>query len=210
MLYWLAPYTKGMATMATLIVAIGIQNVFVLRQGVKREAVFMTVTICFLCDVLLVTLGTAGLGALIAASPILSAIVAFGGAAFLLFYGVRALRAAKKAAGLDLGAAQGISRTTVAMTAFAVSLLNPHAILDTVVIVGGVATRYDGVLRAACALGAVTMSGIWFYGLGYGARWLAPVLGRRKIWRIIDLVIGVMMLSLAFSLARDGWVLLKE
>lgn len=202
-------FAKGFATMASLIIAIGVQNAFVLRQGLKRDATFIAATICFFCDVLLVTLGTAGLGALFAASRTLSLLIAFGGAGFLAFYGVRALHAAKTAAGLDLKSAEKASRTGVIVTAFAVSLLNPHAILDTVVLVGGLAARQEGVARAICAFGAVTASGLWFYGIGYGARWLAPVLTKPKIWRVIDLVIGLMMLALAFGLAWDGFRLLR-
>lgn len=196
--------------MAALIVAIGVQNAFVLRQGLKRQSVFIAATICFGCDVLLVGLGTAGLGALFAASRNLSLLVAFGGATFLFFYGMRSLHAAKKAEGLDLKAAEKASRTGIILTAFAVSLLNPHAILDTVVLVGGMAARYQGSAQLACAFGAVTASGVWFYSLAYGARWLAPVLTRPKIWRIIDLIIGLMMLTLAISLARDGMQLLRN
>jgi L-lysine exporter family protein LysE/ArgO len=209
MIDWILPYGKGLAAMATLIIAIGVQNAFVLRQGVKGQAVFTTATICFLCDALLVTLGSAGLGALISETPVLSMIVAFGGAAFLFFYGIRTLYAAKKAKGLDLKAAPHVSHAKVAMTALAVSTLNPHVYLDTLVIIGGVVTRYEGAARVLCALGAITTSCLWFYGIGYGARWLAPLLGKPKIWRVIDLIIGLMMVSLAVGLARDGIRLLK-
>jgi L-lysine exporter family protein LysE/ArgO len=206
---WLAAYGKGFVTMAALIVAIGVQNSFVLRQGLKRQSVFIVATICFLCDALMVTIGTAGLGALLAQSPILNMIIAFAGAAFLLVYGVRTLLAAKRAQGLDLAEADKASRASVIATALAVSFLNPHVILDTIVIIGGVTTRYEGLPRLLCALGAVTVSCLWFYGLAYGARSLAPILTKPKIWRLIDLIIGVMMLSLAFGLARDGYLLLR-
>lgn len=204
---WFVPFGKGFAVMLALIVAIGIQNAFVLRQGVKREAVFLASTICFLCDVALVTIGTAGLGALIAKSIILRMIIALGGATFLCFYGMRALFAAKHAKGLDLSMAGKVRRRAIVGTALAVSLLNPHSILDTVVIVGGLAAQDEGLERALCALGAISASALWFYSIGYGAHWLAPVLSQPKIWRFIDLIIGFMMLSLAFGLIRDGWVL---
>ena len=205
---WCVPFGKGFVTMAALIVAIGVQNAFVLRQGIQNQATFIAATVCFLCDVLLVSVGAAGLGALFSASHHLSLIVAFGGAAFLTFYGIRALRAAKAAQGLDMKAADSVSRTGTVMTALAVSLLNPHALLDTVVLAGGFAARYEGALRYVCALGSMTASGVWFYGLAYGARRLAPVLSRPKVWRVIDLLIGVMMLTLAASLAKDGMHLL--
>jgi L-lysine exporter family protein LysE/ArgO len=207
---WLAPYSKGFVTMAALIVAIGVQNAFVLRQGVKRRSVFIAATICLLCDVALISLGTAGLGALLTASPLLSLLIAWAGAAFLLFYGLRSLHAAKQAKGLDLKSAEHVSRANIILTALAVSLLNPHALIDTIVLVGGLAARYQGIARIACAVGAVTASGVWFYGLAYGARWLAPILTKPKIWRVIDLVIGVMMLSLASGLAKDGLQLFNQ
>jgi L-lysine exporter family protein LysE/ArgO len=204
MLVILVPFIKGFATMAALIVAIGVQNAFVLRQGLHRRSAFLAATICLLCDVALVTLGTAGLGAVISTSRPLSLLLALGGASFLLFYGLRSLHKAHKAQGLNLQISDYASRTSITLTAFAVSLLNPHAILDTVVLVGGLAARYEGGARIACAFGAITASGVWFYSLAYGARGLAPILSKPKIWRIIDLVIGLMMLGLSVGLAWDG------
>jgi L-lysine exporter family protein LysE/ArgO len=207
---WFAPYMKGLMTMAALIIAIGIQNAFVLRQGLQRRAAFLAASICFACDVLLVTFGTLGLGALFASSKMLSLVITFGGAAFLAFYGLRALHAAKTAKGIDLQKAASASAASIAFTALGVSLLNPHAIIDTVVLVGGMAARYQGVDQIACIAGAITASGVWFYSLAYGARSLAPILTRPKIWRVIDLIIGVMMLALAISLALDGLRLLRN
>jgi len=207
---WLAAFGKGFATMAALIVAIGIQNAFVLRQGVRRQAVFVTASICFVCDVVLVSIGTAGLGVMFAESMVLSILIAFGGAAFLTVYGVRALQAARHAKGLDVAHAAKATRKTAAAAALAVSLLNPHAILDTVVLVGGLAARYPEPERAACAIGGMTASGVWFYMLAYGARFLAPVLTKPKIWRFIDAAIGITMICLAFGLAHDGWDLVAK
>lgn len=206
---WVAPYIKGFVTMAALIVAIGAQNAFVLRQGVKGHAVFMTATLAFLCDALLVTLGTTGLGALVSSHARLGAIISFSGAVFLFFYGLRSLHAARHAKGLDLKAVEKVSRANIALSALAFSLLNPHALIDTVVLVGGLAARYPDAARVACAIGAITASGIWFYGLAYGARWLAPILTKPKIWRVLDLIIGLMMLALAYGLTRDGLHLLR-
>jgi len=200
-----AAFGKGFVTMASLVIVIGLQNALLLRQGLKRTFVFMVATICFGCDVVLVSLGTVGLGALFAASRTLSLIIAFGGAAFLATYGVRSLLAAKSAKGLDLKSAVKSSRANIAAVALAVSLLNPHAIMDTVVIVGGLAARYQGEQRLMCAAGALTASWLWFFSLGYGARWLAPLLTKPKIWRFIDLVIGVMMLCLAIGFIHDGY-----
>jgi len=201
-------YFQGFTMMASLIVAIGLQNAFVLRQGVKHQDVFLTVTICFLCDALLISIGAAGLGALFSSSHILALVISFGGCAFLVAYAIRALHAAKKTKGLDLKSAEKVSRANIILASFAVSLLNPHAILDTIVLVGGLAARYEDTARYMCALGAITASCIWFYSIGYGAKKLAPFLSKPKIWRIVDLIIGLMMLVLAFSFAKNGIQLL--
>jgi L-lysine exporter family protein LysE/ArgO len=205
-----APYLKGLATMASLVVAIGVQNVFVLRQGLERRATFTAATICFLCDVFLVAIGTLGLATLFSASRFLTLLITLGGALFLLIYGARALRAAWKAKGLILNKSKVFSYKKTILTALAVSLLNPHALLDTIVIVGGFSAHYEGAARLACALGAMSASGIWFYSLAYGARYLAPLLSKPKIWRVIDLIIGLMMISLSANLGYDALHVLFE
>ena len=206
----LAPFIKGLILMGSLIIAIGMQNAFVLRQGVKQQYAFLAASICFSCDVLMVVLGTLGLGALLAASHFLSLVVAWGGALFLAFYALRFFHAAKTSQGLALHMTETPPLWETLTTAFAVSVLNPHAIIDTVVLVGGLAGRYQGAAQWACAIGAMTASGLWFYGLALGARWLAPLLAKPKVWRVIDGVIGIMMLGLAASLAHDGIKLLQH
>lgn len=205
---WLISYGKGFVLMAGLILGIGAQNTFVLRQGAKRESVFIVASICLLCDASLVLIGAEGLGAVIAASRLFSLLMAGAGVAFLVWYGIRSLHAAKTAKGLNSGSKT--SRKGLVLTAFAVSLLNPWVYIDTVGLVGGLAGRYEGNERIACALGAITVSAIWFYAIGYGAGWLAPVLKKPKVWRIIDLIIGFTMLMLAVGLARDGIALFQK
>lgn len=202
-------YAKGFATMIALIIAIGVQNAFVLQQGIKHEHTFLVAAVCSLCDAALIVLGAVGLGALITNNLTLNLIIGWGGAAFLFVYALRSFFAAYRATGLKVGSARRGSRNNVMVKALAVSLLNPHAILDTVVLVGGLAARYEGAARTACAVGGMTASFLWFFGLAYGARWLAPVLSRPSVWRVVDIVIGLMMLSLAVSLALDGWTLLQ-
>jgi L-lysine exporter family protein LysE/ArgO len=201
---YLTAFLQGLALMGSLIVAIGIQNAFLLRQGIKQQAVFLSATICFFCDAFLITLGAAGLGELFASSRLLSCTAALGGAVFLFYYALRSFHSAKTTKGLNLRSAEKISRSNIALTALAVSLLNPHAILDTIVLMGGLASRYDSPARYACALGGMTASLTWFYSLAYGAKRLSPFLSRPKIWRIIDFVIGVMMLMLSLSLLKQG------
>ena len=195
---------KGFGLGASLIIAIGAQNAFVLRQGLARDRVFLVAGLCFLCDAVLIALGAGGFAALITARPVLVAIAAWGGALFLLVYGGRALHSALSPGGLRAadktapGTAWAIAGTTLA-----VSLLNPHVYLDTVILVGSLAAQFPGAERAAFALGAVAASFVWFYGLGYGAGRLAPLFARPAAWRVLDLAIAVVMWSIAAALIRD-------
>lgn len=183
--------------MATLIVAIGAQNAFVLRQGLQREHVFVAATLCFVCDVVLVVSGVLWFSALIHLHPLLNQFLLMGGAVFLFVYALRSFRRARDPQALEWTAKSNGTQRSVIMTAFAVSLLNPHAILDTLVIVGGMVSQYHGVHRLSALSGALTMSGLWFYGLGFGAQKLAPFLQRPAVWRAIDGAIGTIMLGLA-------------
>ncbi len=195
---------KGFGLGAGLIIAIGAQNAFVLRQGLARDRVFLVAGLCFLCDAVLIALGAGGFATLITARPVLVAIAAWGGAFFLLVYGGRALYSALSPGGLR--AADGTEPGTawaVAGTTLAVSLLNPHVYLDTVILVGSLAAQFPGTERAAFALGAVAASFVWFYGLGYGAGRLAPLFARPAAWRVLDLAIAVVMWSIAAALIRD-------
>jgi L-lysine exporter family protein LysE/ArgO len=204
---FLTPYFSGLLTMAGLIVAIGVQNAFVLRQGLKRQAAFLTAGVCFLCDASLIAIGATGLGTLIAGHDSLRLMATIGGVLFLAIYGVRSCLAARHTKGLDLTDTTPLPKIKIITTALAVSLLNPHAILDTVVLIGGLAARYPGMGKTAFAVGAMSASLLWFYGLALGARWLAPALTKPKVWQVIDLIIGAMMLAFAASLARDAWML---
>src|SRR5262249_335125 len=151
-LSWL-PLLQGFGLGASLIIAIGAQNAFVLQQGLKRLHVFMTATICTLCDALLITLGVAGLGVIVTQIPALNMLATWGGAAFLLYYGFRSFRSALQTSALDaerMGRQAATLRATV-LTVLAVSLLNPHVYLDTVVLVGSVGAHYPAAERAAFA-----------------------------------------------------------
>lgn len=181
----------------TLIVAIGAQNAFVLRQGLRREHVGAIVAFCALADALLMLAGVAGLARVLGQRPLLAFWLTAGGASFLLLYGLRALwRAARPG---TLQAALGLSSITLvqalAQTA-AFTLLNPHVYLDTVLLVGSVGAQM-GEARWWFAGGAALSSVLWFTALGYGARWLAPVFARPRAWQVLDGLIGVVMLGLA-------------
>jgi L-lysine exporter family protein LysE/ArgO len=191
---------KGMGMGAGLIMAIGAQNAFVLRQGLLRRYVFICALICTLCDVVLISAGVAGMGSLIVAHPQLLALAKWGGAAFLAWYGLRSAIAASKAGGLD-AAPQGVGSVAAAVAAaFSFSLLNPHVYLDTVVLLGEVGGQQPGDGRIEFALGAISASVLWFFGLAYGARLLAPLFARPMAWRVLDGLIAVVMWVLAASL----------
>jgi L-lysine exporter family protein LysE/ArgO len=195
---------KGFGLGTGLIVAIGAQNAFVLRQGLKREHVFLIATICFLCDATLIALGSAGFGSLVAAFPRLTDIAAWCGAAFLFAYGLRSFRAAFRPSVLEASGegAERMSLKQAVLTTLALSLLNPHVYLDTVVLLGSLAGQFVMPSRAFFAFGAMTASCVWFYGVGYGAGRLAPLFSRPAAWRGLDLLIGVIMWSIAFSLLQ--------
>ena len=186
----------------SLIIAIGAQNAFVLRQGLRREHVFVVVAICAISDLLLITLGIAGAGAVFEQFPWLVELVRWAGAAFLATYGVLAARRALRPAPTGLEGDKGRDGITVATaiaTCLALTWLNQHVYLDTVVLLGSIgSTHGDG--RWAFAVGAGIASILWFAALGFGARLLAPLFARPLAWRILDGVIALMMLALAVML----------
>jgi L-lysine exporter family protein LysE/ArgO len=185
---------------AGLIVAIGAQNAFVLRQGLKREFVFAVCLICALSDAALIAAGVAGLGTLVWRSPALILVVTVGGAAFLFFYGLLAFfRATRPSA---MRAAEGrVGRLRAAIAAcLAFTFFNPHVYLDTVLLLGSLSGRYAGAARLAYGVGATLASFVWFFGLGYGARLLAPVFARPRAWQALDIGIGIVMWSIAAGL----------
>lgn len=197
---FLPPFLSGFALSAALIVAIGAQNLFVLRQGLKAEHVGPIVLFFGLSDALLIAAGVSGVGAFLAAAPQLTTILALGGAAFLGWYGLSALRrtASPKAMAAAEGAGMPLRRAL--MTGAAFTFLNPHVYLDTVLLMGTAGSAQPQELRAIFALGAATASFTWFATLGYGARLLQPIFARPSAWRGLDLVVGIVMLSLAASL----------
>ncbi|MGW3490020.1 LysE/ArgO family amino acid transporter [Streptomyces sp. NPDC001054] len=192
----------GFGTGMSLIVAIGAQNAFVLRQGARRQAVLAVVGICAASDAVLIALGVAGLGAVVTAWPLALTAVGLAGGGFLLCYGALAARRALRPAGEQAltarGAAVGSVRTAV-LTCLALTWLNPHVYLDTVLLLGSVASD-RGSLRWVFGLGAMLASLVWFAGLGYGARLLGGVLARPGAWRLLDGVVAATMLVMGGSL----------
>ena len=192
----LAQVVIGFLTGLSLIVAIGAQNAFVLRQGLTSRHVGLVVTICITGDVLLILAGVAGLGALIAThAGVLTALRVAGGA-YLLWFGIRSLLAARTPTGMTAAGA-GASARVVALTALALTFLNPHVYLDTVLMLGTLANRAGGTSRWWFAGGAVLASILWFTGLGFGARRASRWVSRPRVWQLIDLAIGLVMITLA-------------
>lgn len=192
---------EGLGLGAGLIIAIGAQNAYVLRQGLRRQHVFAVATLCFLVDCTLIALGAGGFAGLLRAVPSLPSLAAWGGALFLAGYSLRAFAAALRPQALKASAGPGGTTLRAALTtALALSLLNPHVYLDTVVLLGGIAARYAGQQRLAFALGAMLASALWFYGLGYGAGRLAPLFASERAWRLLDGFVGCVMALLAASL----------
>jgi L-lysine exporter family protein LysE/ArgO len=199
-----AAFLQGWLMMAGLIVAIGAQNALVLRQGLARAHVGAVVALCTVSDIALIVAGVFGLGALAASSPAAMTVMRFGGAAFLLWCAWRAARRAWLASGaLDLHASGNDLGRTLATTA-ALTWLNPHVYLDTVVLLGAVGAQQEPVLRAPFALGASVASAMWFATLGFGAAALAPWLASRHTWRVIDAAVAVVMAAIAFQLILQG------
>lgn len=201
-LFWVA--LQGFSLGGGLIVAIGAQNAFVLRQGLVKRHVLPLVLFCALSDALLIAAGSAGFGALVSSSPLLLQGAAYGGAAFLGFYGFRAFRSAFTAQSLSAEGAANLPLGRALATVAAFTYLNPHVYLDTVVLLGGIAGRYAVDERVWFAGGAMTASLVWFAALGYGARLLAPLFAKPLAWRVLDTLIGVVMSALALSLLVSG------
>ncbi|MFH8240864.1 LysE/ArgO family amino acid transporter [Streptomyces sp. G6] len=190
----------GFGTGLSLIVAIGAQNAFVLRQGVRRDAVLAVVGICALSDALLIALGVGGVGAVVVAWPDALTVVGWVGGAFLLCYGALAARRVFRPAGAlrAEGDAAG-SRRRAVLTCLALTWLNPHVYLDTVFLLGSVAAD-QGSLRWTFGLGAAVASLCWFAALGFGARYLGRFLARPAAWRVLDGLVAATMIVLGVTL----------
>jgi len=196
----LASLLAGLGLGLSLIVAIGAQNAFVLRQGLRREHVLPVVAICALSDAVLITLGVAGVGTLIQQAGWLLVVASIAGAAFLAWYGVRSAMRAFRPSTLDTDPAGApISLRTAVLTVLALTWLNPHVYLDTIVLLGSISGTH-GDTRWWFGVGAVIASIAWFSALGFGSRLLRPLFARPISWRILDALIAVVMIAIAVSL----------
>ncbi|MGY4718934.1 LysE/ArgO family amino acid transporter [Naumannella huperziae] len=198
------PMLTGLLTGLTLIIAIGAQNAFVLRQGLARSHVGLVVAICAASDAVLITAGVAGLGALVTAQPALLTVIRWAGAAFLIGYGALAIRRALRPGRLVAAGETAGSAWSVAAKVMALTWLNPHVYLDTVLLLGSIASQQGDPGRWWFAGGAVVASIGWFTALGFGARALRPLLATPAAWRVLDVVIGAIMIGIAIKLLLGG------
>lgn len=205
---WAWPvFAQGLFLSLGLIVAIGAQNAFVLRQGLRREHVGSVVAFCAVADAALITAGVFGMAQALGDRPTLARGLALGGAAFLAVYGWRALQRARQLSALDVtSVGQGMSRGAALAQAAAFTLLNPHVYLDTVLLVGSIGAQQPAPLQAWFAAGASAASLLWFSALGFGARWLAPWFAKPRAWQLLDALIGLTMWVLSALLVRHAWL----
>ncbi|EOX4415698.1 LysE/ArgO family amino acid transporter [Vibrio alginolyticus] len=196
---------QGFGLGASMIIPIGAQNAYVLNQGIKRNHHLTTATICSVLDMIFISLGIFGGGAILSQNEILLTSVTLGGIAFLSFYGLLSLKSAFKTESESESKGEIVARgrRTVILGALAVTVLNPHLYLDTVVILGSIGGQFEGHDRIAFALGTIMASFVWFYTLSIGAAKLGPTLSKPKVKKTIDIAIAMMMFTIAYILASE-------
>ncbi|MCS5559471.1 MAG: LysE/ArgO family amino acid transporter [Oceanospirillaceae bacterium] len=194
-------FINGLALSAGLIIAIGAQNAFLLNRALRCQHQYAIASFCSIADASLICLGIFGMGSLVQAQPQLLFWITCGGAVFLLLYGALSFRSAaiNHTMTRDFGNSEYSLIKAIAITA-SVSLLNPHAYLDTVILLGSISTQYLGQEKLWFGAGAVSASFIWFFGLAWGAQWLMPIFKNPTAWRVLDGLIGLIMWSIAASL----------
>jgi L-lysine exporter family protein LysE/ArgO len=190
----------GLLTGFSLIIAIGAQNAFVIRQGLRREHVLLIVLICAISDAALILVGTGGLGRIIQGNQIALEIIRWFGVAYLTWFGLRSLRSAFKSQSLQVGEVLQARAGDVARSALALTFLNPHVYLDTVILLGSVANQFESD-RWFFALGACLASIIWFTTIGFGARSASRFMSKPIFWKILDSIIALVMFSIGITLA---------
>lgn len=200
----MTPFIQGFGMGGGLIVAIGAQNAFVLTQGVRRNHHLAVAALCTLCDALLIGLGVTGVGTMVASNPTLATIAAWGGAAFLGWYGLNSFLSALRGGTLEEGTETGNTLRHTLMLTLAVTLLNPHVYLDTIVLMGSVSGQFPTPDRYVFGLGAVAASFVWFFLLSLGGQMLAPAFKREITWRVLDGLVCLTMWAIAASLVRSA------
>ena len=190
----------GFLTGLSLIIAIGAQNAFVIRQGLLRQHVLLVVAICAISDPVLIFLGTGGIGTLIQGKPSLLELIRWFGVIYLTLFGIRTLRSAFKSQSLDAGEGFAISKSKIVATCLALTFLNPHVYLDTVILLGSIANQFEN-NRWFFAIGGATASLVWFTAIGFGARSASRFMSKPIFWKILDSIIATVMFTIAITLA---------
>ncbi|WP_299983218.1 LysE/ArgO family amino acid transporter [Desulfobacula sp.] len=198
----LLTFLKGFGAGSGLIIAIGAQNAFVLSHGVRKNHYIIIPLICAICDALLIILGVTGMGTLIASSKNFSLIAGIGGAVFLFIYGIRSFRSAIRGGSLSANQKAESSLKTAILTTLAVTLLNPHVYLDTVILLGSISSQFKQPGHIFFGAGAVMASFIWFFSLSIGGKMLAPLFTKESSWRILDTLVGITMWAIALSILK--------
>lgn len=197
----LAVYLEGILLSAGLIIAIGAQNAYVLKQGIQGQHVFAIATVCFLCDFILMSLGILGVGTFVAKNLFIQLSLATFGMLYILWFAWQSFRSIILPQQLTLTESNTqIALKTAILGALAITLLNPHVYLDTVVIIGGIAGTLESAHKLYFLLGVLTSSAVWFYSLAFGATKLAPLFRKPRTWQILNALIGSMMLFIAYQL----------
>jgi len=200
-------YFKGLALGASLIIAIGAQNAFVLSQGVRKKYNIIIPFICSLSDAILISVGVLGVGQILASNQLVSNIASIGGALFLGWYGYKSFRSFLKPGTLDESEEGPQTLKAAVLFTLAVTLLNPHVYIDTILLLGSISSQFEGNGKYAFGAGAVTASFLWFFSLSLGGKLLSPVFKNPLAWKILDLIITLIMWFIAFSLIRGFFVL---
>ena len=193
-------FWTGMGTSAGLIIAIGAQNAYLLTQSVRKNHHITIALICMFFDVLLITVGVAGVGAFLSSSPVLMKVAAWGGASFLFVYGLLSLKSAFSDNALKMMNKSDDSLKKVVLTTLAVTVLNPHVYIDTVVLMGGISAQFEDTNRMMFGIGACLASVLWFYILAVAGVKLAPIFSKPITWRMLDVSVGTIMWAVAITL----------
>ena len=203
--YGVIALITGFFTGLSLIVAIGAQNAFVIKQGLLRSHVTLVVFVCAISDALLIIVGTGGLGRIIQSKPDLLNVIRWFGVIYLTWFGIKSVRAAFRNETLTASDKSAESWKKVLLTVLAMTYLNPHVYLDTVVLLGAVAATVQADEKLGFMAGAVSASFLWFMALGFGARLLRPLFKQPRTWQLLDAAIGLVMLSIAAGLLQFAW-----
>lgn len=199
--FHLAPFIEGLATTAGLIVAIGPQNAFILKQALLRNHVLILCSVCVLIDAILIAIGVSGLGLIFTSSNWLMLLAKYGGAAFLTLYGARSFLAAFRSQSMKIDLkSRHLTLSQALSTVLVMSLLNPHVYLDTCILIGTIGAQFNEHERLSFIAGAILASVGWFVLLGYGAKFLIPFFQKPSSWKILDCIIGTIMWIIAYSL----------